>query len=146
MTEGFRTVTQIWLSTYGVDGFRVDAAAHLIESLGAERVAIVDWDAHHGNGAQGIGIWGGARREYAAMKFIMIVLMTSWPPRRALSHPGTAPHKAPKANAARWLMTMGWCRSIAPFARNCSRSMPEDSIRRQKNTLGRCQSLWYKCN
>ena len=30
------------------------AAAHLIESLGAERVAIVDWDAHHGNGAQGI--------------------------------------------------------------------------------------------
>lgn len=29
-------------------------AAHLIEELGFERVAIVDWDAHHGNGAQQI--------------------------------------------------------------------------------------------
>ncbi|MBN8866357.1 MAG: class II histone deacetylase [Solirubrobacterales bacterium] len=30
------------------------AAAHLREALGAGRVAIVDWDAHHGNGAQQI--------------------------------------------------------------------------------------------
>lgn len=30
------------------------AAAHLREGLGLERVAIVDWDAHHGNGAQAI--------------------------------------------------------------------------------------------
>lgn len=29
-------------------------ALHLREELGAARVAIVDWDAHHGNGAQGI--------------------------------------------------------------------------------------------
>jgi acetoin utilization deacetylase AcuC-like enzyme len=28
------------------------AAAHLVEVLGAERVAIVDWDVHHGNGTQ----------------------------------------------------------------------------------------------
>jgi len=28
------------------------AAAHLIEELGVERVAIVDWDVHHGNGTQ----------------------------------------------------------------------------------------------
>jgi acetoin utilization deacetylase AcuC-like enzyme len=28
------------------------AALHLVEVLGAERVAIVDWDVHHGNGTQ----------------------------------------------------------------------------------------------
>lgn len=28
------------------------AAAHALEVLGCDRVAIVDWDAHHGNGAQ----------------------------------------------------------------------------------------------
>jgi acetoin utilization deacetylase AcuC-like enzyme len=28
------------------------AAAHLVDVLGAERVAIVDWDVHHGNGTQ----------------------------------------------------------------------------------------------
>jgi acetoin utilization deacetylase AcuC-like enzyme len=28
------------------------AALHLVEALGAERVAIVDWDVHHGNGTQ----------------------------------------------------------------------------------------------
>lgn len=28
------------------------AAAHLVERLGLERVAIVDWDVHHGNGTQ----------------------------------------------------------------------------------------------
>ena len=30
------------------------AAAHALEELGAERVLIVDWDAHHGNGTQDI--------------------------------------------------------------------------------------------
>lgn len=30
------------------------AAAHLIETLGYERVLIVDWDVHHGNGTQNI--------------------------------------------------------------------------------------------
>jgi acetoin utilization deacetylase AcuC-like enzyme len=30
------------------------AALHLVEGLGAERVAIVDWDVHHGNGTQDI--------------------------------------------------------------------------------------------
>ncbi|MCI0596022.1 MAG: histone deacetylase, partial [candidate division Zixibacteria bacterium] len=30
------------------------AAAHLIEALGCERVLIVDWDVHHGNGTQNI--------------------------------------------------------------------------------------------
>jgi acetoin utilization deacetylase AcuC-like enzyme len=30
------------------------AAAHLVERLGLERVAIVDWDVHHGNGTQHI--------------------------------------------------------------------------------------------
>ncbi|MGH8004824.1 MAG: histone deacetylase family protein, partial [Limisphaerales bacterium] len=30
------------------------AAAHLIEAFGYERVLIVDWDAHHGNGTQHI--------------------------------------------------------------------------------------------
>ena len=29
------------------------------------------------------------------MKFIMIVLMTSWEPRRAFNRPGMAPHAAP---------------------------------------------------
>lgn len=28
------------------------AAAHLVERLGLERIAIVDWDVHHGNGTQ----------------------------------------------------------------------------------------------
>lgn len=30
------------------------AAAHLVERMGLERVAIVDWDVHHGNGTQHI--------------------------------------------------------------------------------------------
>ncbi len=30
------------------------AAAHALETLGLQRVAIVDWDVHHGNGAQDI--------------------------------------------------------------------------------------------
>ena len=30
------------------------AARHAQRSLGAERVAIVDWDVHHGNGTQDI--------------------------------------------------------------------------------------------
>jgi hypothetical protein len=35
-----------------------------------------------------------------AMKFIMMVLMTSWAPVHALSAPGTAPHSAPAAAPA----------------------------------------------
>ena len=35
------------------------------------------------------------------MKFIMIVVMTSWAPKRALSTPGTAPQKPPARSAAR---------------------------------------------
>jgi acetoin utilization deacetylase AcuC-like enzyme len=36
------------------------AARHLMENLGLSRVAILDWDAHHGNGAQGI-FWNDPR-------------------------------------------------------------------------------------
>ena len=30
------------------------AAAHARQALGCERVAVLDWDAHHGNGTQAI--------------------------------------------------------------------------------------------
>jgi acetoin utilization deacetylase AcuC-like enzyme len=55
------------------------AARHAQEELGLERVAIVDWDVHHGNGTEAI---------FAADDSVLFVSLHQWP-----FYPGTGgPH------------------------------------------------------
>jgi len=53
------------------------AAAHAIESGGAERVLVLDWDVHHGNGTEAI---------FAASRRVLYASIHQWP-----LYPGTGP-------------------------------------------------------
>jgi len=53
------------------------AAAHALAACGAERVLVVDWDVHHGNGTEEI---------FAASREVLIASIHQWP-----LYPGTGP-------------------------------------------------------
>src|SRR3954447_18964048 len=53
------------------------AAAHAIEAAGAERVLVLDWDVHHGNGTEAI---------FAASDRVLYTSIHQWP-----LYPGTGP-------------------------------------------------------
>ena len=93
------------------------AARYAQATYGFERVAILDWDVHHGNGTQEIH-WEDPS--------VLFVSLHQWP-----LYPGTGPATTRSARATGW---------AAPSTSRCPRD-PATASTSRRSTASRCRSI-----